>query len=153
MLSYYRGMKVKQPHSICPSYTGCKSPLCPLDLSCVTAEWYPDEPICPSRAMRRQHKWIRKQIAIKKKGCSANYFFTMDMLGTIKAVHKSLQGVDLDSYTEKNPLNPDNNLVTAWKIKRDKKLRDILASGNNLNRIRTLLPGVSMPISQLAMFK
>ena len=142
-----------QPNAKCPSYQGCKSPLCPLDPSCVMAEWYPNEPICVSRAMRIQHKWIRKQMSIKKKGCSSNYFFTMDMLVMIKAVHRSLKGVDPDSFTQKNPLNPDNDLVTAWKFQRAKILTDILSLGKNINRKQAPFPSVRMPISQLTMLK
>ena len=45
----------------------CNAPLCPLDPVIKARIWWADEEICRSRK-HGQHRWIRKQRSIQKRG-------------------------------------------------------------------------------------
>jgi len=81
-------------NSGCPSFEGCKAPLCPMDDSFKNgAIWYGGENVCGSLKFRREH-WYRIQKRIKK--LSIDYkvvgYFDHEILNEIKIVRKGIHG-------------------------------------------------------------
>ncbi len=83
----------------CSGYEGCAAPLCPLDTEGLPhAIFYPDEEVCNSRKFAKLH-WVRIQKRIRKLRLKATAgYFTYKMLDSVKAVSKSIKGIDPDSY-------------------------------------------------------
>jgi len=80
----------------CPGHERCESPLCPLHDDLDDCLWYPDEDVCSSRGYTKLH-WLKKQKRIKRLKLSSNVgYFTAKMLSSIKAVSKSIKGIDPD---------------------------------------------------------
>jgi hypothetical protein len=77
----------------CPSFEGCKAPICPKDLSFENSIWYPDEPICSSLKFRKDH-WRISQRKIYKLNFihSTKGFFTKSTLNQIHIVRKGIKG-------------------------------------------------------------
>jgi len=83
---------------ICPTYDGCKAPICPIDNSFATAVWYADEPICMSRKFRREHWRIiqRKIVRVNLKNKVEGYF-TLLALKESRRVDSRITGLKPDS--------------------------------------------------------
>jgi hypothetical protein len=81
-------------NSKCPSFEGCKAPLCPMDDFFKNgAIWFTDEDICISLKFRKEH-WYKIQKRIKK--LSTDYkvlgYFDHEILNGIKIVRKGIHG-------------------------------------------------------------
>ena len=79
----------------CPSWEGCSAPLCPLAPH-PDSRWFPDEEICHSRFFRTL-PFVKVQIQIIRRKLNLIYYFTIEMLTTIKYITSSLKGCDPDS--------------------------------------------------------
>ena len=93
--------------SSCPSFEGCKAPLCPLDKSLYQgAIWYTDEDVCATKEFRSLN-WVRKQRKLKK--ARRKGFFNLEMLEALG--NKTVDGIDPDS----------NQTVEAWVRERTRR--------------------------------
>jgi hypothetical protein len=84
----------------CPSFEGCKAPLCPMDDSFNNgAIWYVDADVCVSLKFRREH-WYRIQRRIKKLSMvyPVDGYFTSGMLKRIMRVRKGVAGLSADAH-------------------------------------------------------
>jgi len=82
----------------CPSFEGCKAPLCPLDKSFNHAIWYPEEDICGKRGLPdNANRIIRTQRKISRRANSRDLSFDVNQLLAIKRVHTTTKGKDSDS--------------------------------------------------------
>ncbi|MGD1118112.1 MAG: hypothetical protein ABR886_01330 [Dehalococcoidales bacterium] len=82
-------------NSDCPSFEGCKAPLCPMDDSFKNgAIWYANEDICGALKYRKD-KWRVNQRKIAK--LNSKYpvtgYFDIDMLKIVKRVGKGIRGL------------------------------------------------------------
>ena len=75
----------------CPSFEGCKAPLCPLDDNLKYCIWLPGEDICVKRG---SPDWVKKQRKIDEvvgKDTSVGYF-DVSRLNEVKKARHGIKG-------------------------------------------------------------
>ena len=128
--------------SECPSYEGCKSPLCPFDPN-PGHIWYPGEEVCRSRYPAN---WVRKQRKIARLSQIDNdRFFSIPMIQSIRRVGRGLKGA-----------NPDKpRAEEKWLARRHQGLpeKDFNADISYLVKTETVIPNANSQLELLPVLR
>ena len=98
--------RVNMTPSECPSFEGCKAPLCPEDKSFHLALWFNGEPICQAIAYRRE-RWRIAQRRIERTAKDKDTCYTVAMLSAIRQVRAGIMGLNPEDVI-------DTERVRTW---------------------------------------